>query len=160
MNGTIYAPLWSSDKITGKSCFNSNSPKAAWHQLFHNGSQLGVPEWASELVTRQGKSLSTVGKRQLLNPLFLVIMHSKWALKKRRRNFSHPGVKQEVSRQRTALQGVFGFSCQILSDVMWSNWRRRRCHCMPSDCRAILIKYPLFSLSSLSCSAASFHSLP
>lgn len=148
MYGTSNYHRRQSDKTTGESCFNREmSPKAVWYQLVHTQC---LSKWISDPT---GKSLTMAGKLQLLNLLLLVIMHTKGAFKKEEEEFfSHPGVKQKESSLRTALQGVFGFSCQILSDVMWSEWRRRRrCHCMPSDRGAILIKYPLFSLSLLLC---------
>lgn len=92
-----------------------------------------------------GKTAIMAGKTQFLNML-LALMDIKQAFK-RRRNFFSPQSQARGVKSTNSIARGFGFSCQILSDVMWYEGRGRRiCHDMPSGHRAVLITGPVSSL--------------
>lgn len=78
--------------------------------------------------------------------MLLALMDTKQAFKRRRNFFSSQSQARGVKSTNSIARG-FGFSCQILSDVMRYEGRERRiCHDMPSSHRAVLITGPLSSL--------------
>lgn len=98
-----------------------------------------------------GKSLTMESKTQPLKPIVFGYNADQMGFQKEEEFFS-TWSQAEVAKSTGSI--ARGLVSAAKSSAMWYKWkRRRRCHCMPSDCRGILIpfKYPFFSVSSFSC---------